>query len=590
MLGLKGGFGRFIAGIVIKALEIDKVNVTQAKYAQDNATEFAKHILQEVGVTYEVPEEQLQRIPAEGGFITVSNHHFGSIDGLILCDTVSRIRPDYKLLTTFLLSLLPNLKEVFLPVDNLSGHQDARSVNGIRAALRHIADGGGIGFFPAGEVATYQKEGARTAICDKPVIEDKPWADNIIKLIKKSQLPVIPIFFDGTNSPSFHWLGKIHPRLRTVRLVHELFNKKGTLVKVRIGMPITPEETADMDLKTYGEYLRSCTYALEATCLPPEEKKECVESEKKPIAPQEDVELIRSEIASLEKYKLFENGDYACYMTPAADAPHLMREIARMREMIFRAVGEGTGEPMDTDVYDTYYRQLILWNIPNGEIAGAYRIGVGPELMVRPEREKAFYTASLFQFSEKMHPLLKKSLELGRTIVAPQYQRDVTSLKSLLTGIAHAACVLEGVQYFIGPVSISNDIPRFYKSLMVRYILKNYSFPGAEAYMKPTHPFQPDFLRVNPDHLLANCKKIDDLDKLIISISGGQYRMPVLLRKYISFGSRIHCFNIDPDFSDSLDGFIMEDYHDMPDNAFRTYTKYVPEDQLELFKRRINKS
>lgn len=213
-----------------------------------------------------MPADELARIPEKGGFITVSNHHFGSIDGLILCDMVNRKRPDYKLLTTFLLVLIPNLKDCFLPVDNLSGRQDARSVNSIRAALKHIADGGAMGFFPAGEVATYQKKEARTAVSDHPVIEDKPWAANIIKLIKKSKLPVIPIYFEGTNSASFHFLGKIHRRLRTVRLVHELFNKRNTVVPVRIGKPILPEETGEMDLESYGKLLRERTYALAAEC------------------------------------------------------------------------------------------------------------------------------------------------------------------------------------------------------------------------------------------------------------------------------------------------------------------------------------
>ena len=257
MLGLKGWFGKGVSRLIMKVLEIDKANATQAKFAQDNAPDFSRHVLEEVGVSYELPEGEMDRIPAEGGFITVSNHHFGSIDGLILCDTILRKRPDYKLLTTFMLSLVPNLKEGFLPVDNLSGKTASSSVNSIRTALKHIADGGSIGFFPAGEVATYQKEDARTALGENPVIEDKPWATNIIKLIKKSGLPVIPIYFDGTNSRNFHWLGKIHPRLRTVRLIHELFNKKGTQVKVRIGQPVLPAEMADMDIDTLGSYLRS---------------------------------------------------------------------------------------------------------------------------------------------------------------------------------------------------------------------------------------------------------------------------------------------------------------------------------------------
>ena len=266
MLGLKGGFGRLVSRLGMKLLEIDKVNRTWVSHADLEGPDFSDKILEVVGCTYELCGDALARIPAEGGFITISNHHFGSIDGMILNATVGRKRPDYKLLTTFMLSLIPNLSSAFLPVDNLSGNKSAaRSVNGIRMALQHIAEGGPLGFFPAGEVATYQKKAARTAVGDKPVIEDKPWADNIIKLIRKSGFPVIPIYFEGTNSRSFHWLGKIHRRLRTARLIHELFNKQGVHVKVRIGMPIPAEEIQGFaSVEELGRYLRSRTYALEA--------------------------------------------------------------------------------------------------------------------------------------------------------------------------------------------------------------------------------------------------------------------------------------------------------------------------------------
>ena len=231
-LGLKGKFGRWLARRVMHLLEIDHVNDIQSRYA------------------------------AEGGFITISNHHFGSIDGLILTAVVGARRPDYKILTTFLLALIPSLKEYFLPVDNLSGGKaDARSINGIRMALRHIADGGSIGFFPAGEVATWQRRSRRRE-GSFLTIQDKPWADNITKLIKRSGLPIVPIYFEGSNSKGFHRLGIIHPRLRTVRLIHEMFNKAGTTVNVRIGKPILPEELEGRSIEELSWYLRGRCYAL----------------------------------------------------------------------------------------------------------------------------------------------------------------------------------------------------------------------------------------------------------------------------------------------------------------------------------------
>ena len=261
-LGLKGKLGQWVTRRIMHLLEIDRVNDIQNRYAALTGPAFADKVLEEVGVKYHLPEKDLENIPAEGGFITISNHHFGSIDGLILTSVVGSRRPDYKILTTFLLALIPSLKEYFLPVDNLSGGKaDARSINGIRMALRHIADGGSIGFFPAGEVATWQRARNRREGSFK-TIQDKPWADNITKLMKRSGLPIVPIYFEGSNSKGFHRLGIIHPRLRTVRLIHEMFNKAGTTVNVRIGKPILPEELEGRSIEELSWYLRGRCYAL----------------------------------------------------------------------------------------------------------------------------------------------------------------------------------------------------------------------------------------------------------------------------------------------------------------------------------------
>ena len=579
MLGLKGALGKLTASIIIKVLEIDKVNKTRPKFAGESAPDFSRDVIKEIGAGYEVPEEQLARIPAEGAFITVSNHPVGSIDGLILCDLVGHRRADYKIMTTYLLSLIPELADCFLPVDNFSGKLDARNISSMRICQETLQAGGCLGFFPAGEVSTYQKAERRTALGARPVIEDIPWSLTIAKLIKRAQVPVIPIYFDAANSPTFHRLGKINPYLRTIRLVHELFNKRGALVKVRIGQPIQPSEYADMDPHTLSTYIRNRTYALEAQCQ--EEPVAETQTHLQPLAAPVDPALVREEMERVTNRVVFTSGDYRCYLVPSAEIPNTMKELARLREMVFRAVGEGTGLPQDTDQYDTYYRQLILWSISNQEIAGAYRIGVGSELMARPEGARSFYSDSLFHFQEGLTPYLPKAMELGRTIILPQYQRDVTTLKLLMSGILTSIGRIPGMEYTLGPASISNSIPYFYKSLIVHFMLKNCSALDAASMVKPGHPFQPDFLRVNPDSLLVNCHSLDDLDRLILALSDGQYRLPVLLRKYVSFGARVVGFNVDPDFSNSLDAFVLQWVHDMPENSFRSMGKMLTPEELD---------
>ena len=576
VLGIKGFPGRCLARLAYRILELEKVNRVHHKYHDSVGPEFSAHVLEDIGIRYEIPPEQLDRIPREGGFITVSNHHYGAIDGMILSAVVGSRRPDYKILTTFLLSLIPSLKDSFIPVDNFSTG-GARSISGIRTALGHIADRHPLGLFPAGEVATWQKGKNRTSLGKDKVVEDIPWAENIIKLVRKSGFPVVPIYFEGGNSKSFHILGRIHPRLRTVRLIHEVFNKRGRVVQVRIGQPLTAEEIARFDVPTLGRYLRNRCYALEAQCLPPVEH--AVQAVPAPLAEPVPADRIREEMDGLDERMLFEIGDYRAYLLQAGDAPETMRELYRLREETFRAVGEGTGQPLDTDIYDAYYRQMVLWHVPNQEIVGAYRLGFGPEIMESHGGVTGFYSAALVRYGEKAAPLLAKSMELGRSFITGRYQREIQPLRLLLAGLAVAVLKCPDLTYYSGLVSISDDIPDFYKSLVVRYLEKSFPFPDAPAVATPTTPFTPDFLAVNPDDLLQIPDgKIDLLDRFLGTLSEGKFRLPVLVRKYFSCGARLVCFNVDPDFGSCLDALIVLRFSDFPKSTVNSILRGLPED------------
>ena len=575
LLGIKGWFGRRIASAAYRMLELEKVNRVHHKYHDSTGAEFSEHVLEDAGIRYEVPPEQLDRIPWEGGFITVSNHHYGAIDGMILSAVVGSRRPDYKILTTFFLSLIPSLKDSFIGVDNFSSG-GAKSISGIRAALGHIGDQHPLGLFPAGEVGTWQTGKNKSSVTEEKIVEDIPWAENIIKLIKKSGFPVIPIYFEGGNSKSFHILGKIHPRLRTARLIHEVFNKPGQVVRVRIGQPIAVADIASMDIPTLGKFLRSRTYALQGQLQ--ESTPPSTQSAMAPVAEPVPADEVRAEMAKMESHLLFENGDYRGYLIPAPEAPTVMRELYRLREETFRAIGEGTGLALDTDEYDAYYKQMILWHVPNQEIVGAYRLGFGPEIMEKHGGRSGFYSDTLVNYGDKAEQYLSHSMELGRSFVARKYQREVQPLRLLLTGLAVSVLKDPALEYYSGPVSISNDIPHFYKSLIVDYVRKNYPMPDAERIAQPSHPFEPDFLAVNPEDLHVAPGNIDALDRALLALSDGKYRLPVLVRKYFTCGARLVCFNVDPLFCDSLDGLIFLKYSDFPKNTTRAVLRGLPDE------------
>ena len=576
-LGLKGFFGKLLSNMVYDILDVDGLNELYGKNSGTEGPEFSSEMLSNIPVTYDVPEAELNHIPAEGGFITVSNHHFGAIDGLLLNKIIGERRPDYKILTTYFLALIPNLKDWFIPVDNFASGA-ARSVSGIRSALGHIANGGALGLFPAGEVGTWQRCKNRTSVSGgRHVVEDKPWADNMSKLIRKSGLPVIPIYFDGENSKLFHRLGRLHPRFRTLRLIRELLASKGKHIKIRIGQPIPADKIAGMSIQDLGKYLRNRCYALEAQCQPDFERRQTCANEQE-IIPPVDPAVIRKQIEGIADSAIFENGDYRAYIIKEAQAPDVMRELYRLREVTFRAVGEGTGKELDTDAYDKYYHHLILWNIPDGQLVGAYRVGYGSEIMQDHGGVKGFYTSTLIKFGPDAPEMLAHSLELGRSFVVEKYQREVLPLKILLAGLCIAILKAKADSCF-GLVTMSAALPDFYKSLTAYFLNRDFEMPDASRFAIPTNPFKPSYLRVNPEQLLQIPEgDIDAFDRLIGVISEGRYRLPVLFRKYFSCGAHVSCLNVDVDFSDCVDAMIYLRLADFPPASVKSFVRSMPEE------------
>lgn len=297
-----------------------------------------------------------------------------------------------------------------------------------------------------------------------------------------------------------------------------------------------------------------------------------------PVADPVSPELIHGEMAVLLDRILFESGGYRVYLIRSADAPDTMRELYRLREETFRFVGEGTGRPEDTDIYDSRYYHLILWNVPEGEIAGAYRIGDCGSVMAEYGGVEGIYTASLVRYSDEAAPVLSRCMELGRSFIRQKYQREVHTLRLLFAGLTVSSLYMPEARYYMGPVSISNDYPRFYQTLIVRFLTRDFSLPDAARIVMPTHHFVPDD-SADIDEMLKDIPAgdIDAFDHMMLSLSDGKYRLPVLVRQYFNCGARLACFNVDPDFTDSLDGLIFLDVRKFPPKKLRSFLRGVPD-------------
>ncbi|HTN20090.1 MAG TPA: GNAT family N-acyltransferase [Pelobium sp.] len=562
-----------LASLLMAIMKINDINETFAKAAKYEGVDFVDEILRLVGVKVEVSESDWKNIPLEGAFTAIANHPYGGIEGLILIKVLCTVRPDAKVMANFILKKIPNLSDFFVAVNPFENIEHSSSISGIKTTLSLLNSGTPIGIFPAGEVSTYK--------INQQQITDKIWHPVVGKLISKAKVPVLPIYFHGNNGLLFNLLSFIHPTLRTAKLPSELFNKKGHTIKVRIGKPIayndipTKENSTDM-----LAFLRAKTYALGAG-LENERKifstRNLFKIKSKPeeIVKPIDRDLMAQEVEKIkDSHRVWVEKNYEVYIVPTTFIPTIIKEIGRLREITFREVGEGTNKATDLDSYDIYYNHLFIWDIETKMVVGAYRIGKGDEIFYSYGK-KGFYTYELFKFKSQFFPVLRNSLELGRSWIRKEYQQRPLPLFLLWKGILKYILDNPQYRYLIGPVSISNAFSKFSKSLIVNFIYRNH-FDSEMAHMvKPRKQFKVDFSKIDADLLTASSSSLKNLDSLIAEIETSHIKVPVLLRQYIALNAKIICFNIDPKFSDCLDGFLVLDLQNVPADMLEKLGKNV---------------
>ena len=579
-LGLKGFFGTCAAGLAYGYLRLGKINRLFDGAADYQGREFADHLIENMGITIDVSPEQLENIPKEGGFVVVSNHPFGGIEGVMLLSAIAKVRPDFKLMANFILAHIPNLKECFFSVNPFEKNPEWKSsVGGIKGAIQHIAEGKGLGVFPAGEVSRYHGH-------DYP--EDLPWSTSIARIIKNANVPVIPVFWEGRNSKLFYAVDKIHPMLGTARLTKELINKHDTCFNLQIGKLILPAEVALYENpKELAAYLRSRSYALEANI--PTKAVEKTKIKQAEIDAPTDLSLMLAELEAIrEKSFLYSTANYDCYLADCADIPNLMHEIARLREETFRAIGEGTGKSLDQDEFDGYFKQMFLWDTVKQKIAGCYRLGIGSEII--PQFGiKGFYVSTLVNIDESFSDKLSHTIELGRSFVALDYQKEVLPMMLLLRGLSDVVVRYPEINHFIGPVSISAWYPKFYLSLIARFVSEKHAIEDElKGKVTPKTPFVPDYLKVDSDILLKNnMNGVDKFDKFLFRLSNGEYRLPTLYKKYLKLNAKFLCFNVDPDFNDTLDSLLFLTFTDFPEDEVMPLFRDSSDEEKETVRKRF---
>jgi putative hemolysin len=561
-----------LANAVNHFLQIDRLEDLYARARAEQG--FVRRLLDDLQVQVNVRESDFEKIPQSGPVVAVSNHPFGILDGVMLADLLTRARPDVRILTNQMLGALPELARICFFIDPFERPQ-SRIANGraLKQAVQHLRAGGMLLIFPAGEVSHFDLK--KRAICDPE------WNITAARLIRITGAKALPILIRGANGIPFQMLGMVHPRLRTAALPAEMLNKRGKSVEIRIGGAIEHSRIEGLagDAEATG-YLRLRTELLERRGSTEVRMRD----EANPVAEEVPAELIANEIAALPADCLVEDArEFAVYLAEARHIPLALQEIGRLREITFRAAGEGTGELRDLDRFDPYYLHLFLWHKWKREIAGGYRMGEVPKILARLG-QKGLYTESLFRFQTGFFARLGPALELGRSFIRPEYQRAYAPLLMLWRGIAGFVAKHPEYSTLVGAVSVSNQYSPASRELIARYFEKQNAGEEAKGWRGAVWARRP--LRgklVQKWETAALCSLLPDVEDLsapIADLESDGKGIPILVRQYVKLGGKLLAFSVDPQFGNTLDGFVMVD---LTRTSPETLARYMGKEQAQQF-------
>ena len=561
-----GLVGKGIANGLFKLIKLDKIDEVYTKNLKYEGVDFLDGLLNDFEIKFEVDDTDLKRIPKDGGFVTISNHPLGALDGIILLKLLLEKRPDFKVMGNFLLQKIEPMKEMVIPVNPFENHKDAKSnMIGIKDSLMHVREGHPLGIFPAGEVSTFKK--------GEKHVTDREWEEGAIKLIQKLKVPVVPIYFHAKNSRLFYFLSAINGIFRTAKLPSEVLSQKNRIIKIRIGKPIAVKEQAEhKSFEEFTNFLRKKTYILaKAFKKPSQENKPKFSYHQTPkeiIFPIPANDIIMEVDALRENDKrILESKNYEIFLAEADCIPNILTELGRLREITYREVGEGTNEAIDLDKYDEYYRHLFLWDRENNVLAGAYRMGMGIEIYEK-YGINGFYTHELFRYEPELFEMMSKTIEMGRAFIIKEYQQKPMPLFLLWKGIIALTLKYPEYKYLLGGVTISDKFSNFSKSLMIEFMKSHYYDPYIAQFIRPKQEYKVKLKDTDKDFVFdASKADLNKFDKIIDDIEPGSLRLPVLMKKYVKQNARIVAFNVDPTFNDAIDGLMYIEIDKLPDST-----------------------
>lgn len=520
------------------------------RYPHLQGIEFIEQLLEYFDFSYSVRDIEKERIPTEGPVMIIANHPIGTLDGIALIKMVSEVRPDAKAIANEMLMALEPMHSVLLPVNNMTGVSSREDVTRIH---QHLKNDGAVIVFPAGEVSRLRPQGVR----------DTKWNTGFLRIANSVKAPILPIYIDGKNSPLFYGVSMIYKPLATLLLVAEMFKQRRNHLPMRIGQLIPYESYGEMKLsrkhltKMFKRHLyrigndKPEIFQTQKSIAPPENRKKLTQAIK------QECEMLGHTSDGKEIHLYRYNGSSA-----------ILREIGRLREIAFRAVGEGSNNRRDIDQHDNDYLHLILWDKEDLEIVGAYRLGDAAR-MTQEKGKEGLYSASLFEYDTAMDPYFEQGLELGRSFVQPKYWGK-RSLDYLWYGIGAFLMRYPHYRYLFGPVSLSNSFPKAAKDLLVEFYLLYF---GSKEHIAES--YSPYRLPTDLQNSFSGDNYKEDFVKLKHLLANMGAAIPTLYKQYTELcepgGVQFLSFGVDPDFNDCIDGLILVDLEKLKDKKRTRY-------------------
>ncbi|WP_281212913.1 lysophospholipid acyltransferase family protein [Shewanella insulae] len=504
--------------------------------------DFIEQVLASFNFTYSVPSTEVENIPSEGRVVIYANHPIGSLDALAMIKLISKVRPDIKVVANELLMALEPLHSILLPVRNMTGGTPKQHLEKIH---QHLKSEGAVLIFPSGEVSRLRPNGVR----------DLHWHSGFLKIAKACQAPLLPLFADAKNSATFYGASMIYKPLASLLLVKEMFKQAKRTMPLRIGQLLPKEVVASSDfpLKTQVKLLKNHLYRIGKNRSPLFKTQNAI------AHPESRSDLIEA----LSQCELLgqTHDEKLIYLYRHKQSNPIMREIGRLREIAFRAVGEGSGKRRDTDKYDADYLHLVLWDHKALEIVGAYRFASAKSLY--QDERKGLYSQSLFQYRDEFAPYFEQGLELGRSFVQPKYWGK-RSLDYLWFGIGAFLAKHPEYRYLFGPVSISDALPEQAKAMLV-YFYQTHFCPVQElAHANSRYSFTPE-QHEQLDALFPGEDYQAEFKLLKQALASMGAAVPALYKQYgelcDGLGVSFLDFGIDAEFGDCIDGLVLVDTH-----------------------------